>query len=306
MGAGTTSSQSTTAPLTAAQRQDLYYGSVGDILNTYNSSGLPTNGTGSMTGGGTGTPATFNPQQGQQTVPMSQGANGTWSSGLNGSSVSSPAGEQPGTTPYNATGNMTTGFTHSGGLTAGGSNVNGPSLTNPFLTAATPNVQMPTGAPSPGGVNFPTYQTPQYQGAGQYQTVGNQTDPTLYNNILKGYTDPLDAAKATDTTNYNNSAAERGIWSSGLALQGQNDIDKAYAPQYTAAGGQATSALQSELSGENTYNAAQSNAANTFNQGNAQNTFSSGWAPLNYLSSLYAGTAGNIGGTNTFGANISV
>lgn len=275
MGAGTSSSQSTTAPLTAAERQDLYYGSVGDILNTYNSSGLPTNGQGSMSGGSSA-PSTW---------PVGYNSSDSPSSWLNG------PGTTQGTNLQNASstisGNQSAPYNATGSFSSGG-HVNGPSLTNPFLTASSPDVSMPTGSPSPGGINFPMYQAP------KFETVGN-SDPALYNNILAGYTAPLDAAKRTDTTNFNNEAAKRGIWSSGLVEQGVDDINERYAPQYTAAGGAATSALSNELQNQN-----------TFNQSTAQNNFSAGWAPLNYLSSLYAGTAGQVGGTNTFGANVSV
>ncbi len=284
MGGGTTSSSSENRPLTAAERQDIYQSSVGNILGTYQQSGLPVAGVGSQNP----TPAMFNPNG---AIPM-QNNNGVWSSGLNPSGVTTPAASKPGTL-YNSTGSAYQN-----------PNTSGFKSLNPFGLADTPNVSMPTGGPNAGGINFPLYQTPTYQSPGNFQTF--DTNSPAYANILKGYTDPLDAQKSIDIERYNDSAANRGIWSSGLAEQGVNDINRAYAPQYTAAGGAATSAQLGQLAGENTYDQAAANAANTFNQGNAQNQFSSGWAPLNYLSSLYAGTAGNIGGTNTFGANISI
>lgn len=273
MGGGTTSSSSENRPLTGAERADIYKNSVGEILNTYTQSGLPYGGQGSMT-----TPARFS------ATPSTYGTVSNAAAG--------PANTQPGSL-YQSSGNA-----------GGDSNISGMKSLNPFGLADKPNMNMPTGASNPGGINFPLYQTPEYQTPGNYKTF--DTNSPAYSNILKGYTDPLDAAKATDIRNANESAAKRGVWSSGLALQGENDINKAYAPQYSAAGGAATTSQLGQLAAENTYNQAATNAANAFNQQNAQNTFSSGWAPLNYLSSLWGGTAGNVGGTNTFGANVSI
>lgn len=293
MGGGEQASTSTSKPLTAAERQDLYRGAIGNILNTYGQSGLPYGGVGSMTPNGS-TPAVY---QASGVQPHQVSA---WSQPIQSQNVQSPTTTGTAVQPvsnglYNATGNASADNPQG--------NVNW--FSAPFNSTGNPmDVKLPTGAPDPGGVNFPVYQTPNYQSPGAYQ-IFDPNSPT-YANVLKGYTDPLDAAKAKDIQNYNNSAAERGIWSSGLALQGENDISKAYAPQYSAAGGAATQTQLGQLAGENVYNQAAANSANTFNQTNSQNQFSTSWAPLNYLSSLWAGTAGNVGGTSSFGANFSI
>lgn len=353
-GESTNSSQSTNRPLTAAERQDLYRSSIGNILNTYTESGLPYGGQGSMNSQPNSTPATYNPSQ---TIPMSNNG-GTWSSSL-------PTGTNAQPT-YNASGNAST-------YSKGGDVTWDPKT---YFQAPDPSTNMPTGAADPGGVNFPTYQTAAYQAPGTYNSAAYvdpgtaktaaYTDPgaaktltggdynALQDSLTKGYTAPLDAAKTTDIRNYNDSAAKRGVWSSGLALQGENDINKAYAPQYESAGAQATnkrydlqsgenqnlnqyglstalmenasnqsnaasqnqyglssaqmanSANQTNAANQNQYSLSAANAANTYNQSNAQNQFSAGWAPLNYLSSLWQGTGGQVGGSSTFGQSLNL
>jgi hypothetical protein len=274
MGGGTTSSSSENRPLTAAERQDIYRSSLGNIQNTYNQSGLP-NDPGSMDQGSTY-------------------AAGPWSSAIR---VPSVATATPGL--YNTTGSA-----------GGDSNTSGMKSLNPFGLADKPNLSMPTGAPDPGGINFPVYQTPIYQTPGAYKGLSDGDYSKLQSDILRGTTSGLDYAKTRDLRDVNENAAKRGVWSSGLAIQSENDIKSGYAPQYEKAGADATSqryALQTgDNAGENTYNLTAAGAANAANQTNAQNRFSSSWAPLNYLSGIYSGTAGNVGGTNTFGANISI
>ncbi|KAB0668939.1 hypothetical protein F6V30_13965 [Oryzomonas sagensis] len=251
MGGGTTSSSTENRPLTAAERQDIYNGAVGNIKNTYIESGLPVGGQGSMNT----TAATFNPNG--STLGSGTGAIGAASGNL-----------------YNAAGSASQD-----------SNQSGMKSLNPFGLADTPNMQMPTGSASAGGINFPTYQTPTYQSAGDFQKGG--------------YTAGLDYAKAQDASKLNSDLASRGIWSSGLAEQATKDLNSAYSGAYEKAGADQATA-------QNQYNLNAANQANQFNQTNAQNQFTSGWAPLNYLSSIWSGTAGNVGGSNSFGANINI
>lgn len=291
MGGGTTSSSSENRPLTAAERQDIYRSSIGNILNTYSQSGLP-NDPGSMNRG-----SGMNPVSPQNYSP-SQVYNGSpqvynpspWSSALQ------PTGE---TVLYNSSGNATRD-----------NNTSGMKSLNPFGLADSPNTSMPTGAPDPGGINFPIYNAPTYSGPGKVNTLTGGDYDKLQSDILRGSTAGLDYAKAQDIKSINDDAAKRGIWSSGLVDQAIKDREVGYAPSYAKAGGDATTqryVLQSgENQGANQFALSSSGLENQFNQTNAQNRFSSGWAPLNYLSSIYSGTAGNVGGTNTFGANLSI
>jgi hypothetical protein len=150
------------------------------------------------------------------------------------------------------------------------------------------------------------YTAPTYASARSPQMIQGGNLNTMQKQMTAGYTAPLDSAKATDLKNYNSDAAKRGVWSSGLALQGENDINKAYAPQYANAGAQATNATMgienSQLQAANSLNQQNAGAQNTFNLANAQQGYQSNWAPLNYLQGIWNGTGGTIGS----GSNMSM
>ncbi len=128
--------------------------------------------------------------------------------------------------------------------------------------------------------------------AGTPNTLTGQDYDTLQADTLAGSTAGLDYAKNLDTQNVNNDAAERGIWSSGLAMQGEKDVDAAYAPQYEKAGADATSLRYNLQSGENQnlnqYQLANTALANT----QAQQQYESQWRPADYLAGLWNGTGG--------------
>ena len=67
------------------------------------------------------------------------------------------------------------------------------------------------------------FQAPEYQGFGDYDR--------LEENILSSRYAPLDRARDVAREDFNQSASDRGIWSSGLALEGEMDIDERFAPQ---------------------------------------------------------------------------
>ena len=139
MGSETTnSSQTVSKPLTAAERQDLYRSSIGNILNTYTQSGLPYGGTGSMSNAAN---ATFNP---------------------NATTNQPKTAYNPATGLYNATGSSST-------YDDGGKVTWDPKT---YFQTNDPKVNMPTGAADPGGINLPVYQTPQYQSGGAFQAGG--------------------------------------------------------------------------------------------------------------------------------------
>jgi hypothetical protein len=274
-GESTNSSQSVNRPLTAAERQDLYRSSIGNILNTYTESGLPYGGTGSMNASN----ATFDPTA----------TNSTWGN------ISQHAGT---TTPYSAGGGSST-------YDKGGKVTLDPKT---WFQAPDPTVSMPTGATDPGGINLPVYQTPTYQAPGAYQKLANGDYDALQTSLLQGNTAGLDYAKANDTKNMNQDLSNRGIWSTGLAEQATKDLDAGYAPQYTKAGADATNArysLQSaDNAGANAYNLNAAQNANNFNVTNANNAYQSGWQPLEYLRNLWNGTSGQTSGSSSFGQGL--
>jgi hypothetical protein len=108
----------------------------------------------------------------------------------------------------------------------------------------------------------------------------------------------------------NQDAADRGIWSSGLAMQAQTDLSEALAPQYASIGSGATQqryALQSaEQQALNQYAIDDATKRNAFNVNQATQNYASDWAPLQYLQQLYSGTGGNVGADNENSMNFGV
>ena len=259
-GESTNSSQSVSKPLTAAERQDLYRSSIGNILNTYTQSGLPYGGSGSMTNA---TNAAFDPYAAPGQPAQASGGWGGLSQAATG-----------GGDLYNASGNSET--YHKGGQVTFDPKT--------YFQTNDPSISMPTGARDPGGINMPVYQTPQYQTPGAFQEGG--------------YTAGLDYAKAKDMAALDSNLAKRGIWSSGLAEKAIGDTNAAYSGAYEKAGADQATA-------QNAYNQQAAGNANTFNVTNANNSLAAGWKPLEYLNSLWNGTAGQTSGSSSFGQSLN-
>ena len=131
------------------------------------------------------------------------------------------------------------------------------------------------------------------------QTLTGGDYNRLQDDVLSGYTAGIDRAKAIDSERLDADLAKRGIWSSGLAVRAQNDLTERYAPQYTAAGGQATQArygLQSQELG----------AANMMNASEADKVYQSKWRPAEYLAGLWNGTGGAMSSGSGSGWNFSI
>lgn len=154
------------------------------------------------------------------------------------------------------------------------------------------------------------YQAPTYVGAGTAQQLNGGDYDKLQSQLTTGYTAPLLQAKATDLTNNNSDLAKRGIWSSGLAVQSEDQINKAYAPQLANAGAQATAQTQTlkqqDLKNVNDFNLSSSAQANSFGMANAQQNYNSAWAPANYIQGSYNGTGGAVSQGSGSGWNFSV
>jgi len=140
-----------------------------------------------------------------------------------------------------------------------------------------------------GTINAPEYQAPEYSG----QRLSQGDYEKLQTDMLKGNTAGLDYAKNIDMRYVNDDAAKRGVWSSGLAMQGEKDISNAYAPSYAKAGGDATAARYAAEQSDNQFDSGQ---RNSFEMENANRLYNSEWAPANYLKDVYNGTQGTISG----------
>jgi len=131
------------------------------------------------------------------------------------------------------------------------------------------------------------------------QTLTDGDYDKLQSDMLSGYVSGIDRAKAVDSERLDADLAKRGIWSSGLAVRAQNDLTERYAPQYTAAGGQATQArygLQSQELGN----------VNMMNASEADKVYQSKWRPAEYLSGLWNGTGGAVSSGSGSGWNFSI
>lgn len=122
--------------------------------------------------------------------------------------------------------------------------------------------------------------------APEQQTLTGGDYTKLQDDMFKGYTAGLDYSKGRDLENFNNSAGAKGIWSSGLALKGEQDITEGYNPAYAAAGGQATQAAlgakQNELS-----------QGNQMAMTNAALLDASKWKKADFLSNLWQAGKGS-------------
>lgn len=159
-------------------------------------------------------------------------------------------------------------------------------------------------------LNVPSYEAPNYVSAGDAKTLTDGDYAALQDSLLKGTTAGLDYAKAKDVTNSDANAAKRGIWSSGLAMQAQNDINNAYSSAYEKAGADATSqrySLQAnELNNLNNYNQTSAAAENANAMENANRAYNSAWQPANYLRDLYNQTGGTISSGSSSGFNFNI
>ena len=122
--------------------------------------------------------------------------------------------------------------------------------------------------------------------APEQQTLTGGDYTKLQDDTFKGFTAGLDHSKAQDLENFNNSAGSKGIWSSGLALKGEQDINEGYNPAYAAAGADATQATmgakQNELA-----------QGNQMSMTNAALLDASKWKKADFLSNLWTAGKGS-------------
>lgn len=137
------------------------------------------------------------------------------------------------------------------------------------------------------------YEAPVYKGLadGDYDRLEQE--------MLASRTAPLEALYNRSVRDVDNDAAKRGIWSSGLVMQGQNDLTEKFAPEFRAAAGEAAAA---RLAAES-QDLAQKN---TFDLENANRVFNAKWTPANYLKDAYHGTGGTISTGSSSGWNASI
>jgi len=191
----------------------------------------------------------------------------------------------------------------------------------------------------------PSYVAPSYTEAGSPRQLADGDYSRLEENIREQTLAPLRAYETKQREMTNQDAADRGIWSSGLAMQAQNDVTEAIAPQIASASAGAVAArygLESQDNANvNAFNlastgdknqfaltdsaqanqfaltdAAQKDAFNLTSVGD-KNNFAlaeaaaqnkANWTPYEYMLELYKQTGGanSSGSSSAWNANASV
>jgi hypothetical protein len=104
---------------------------------------------------------------------------------------------------------------------------------------------------------------------------------------------PLERIQELERERAEQSITERGLYTSGLAEEAQQEVTERFLPQFAAAGAEATTA-RFGLEAEDIA------ARNVFQAEQAAREYESRWAPLRYLQELYGATGGQVGATNVF------
>jgi len=129
------------------------------------------------------------------------------------------------------------------------------------------------------------------------QTITGGDYGKLQNDLLSGYTAAIDRAKSQDSERLDSDLAKRGIWSSGLAVRAQNDLDERYIPQYASAGANATQARYGLQTQEMTN-------VNALNSAEKDRVYQSQWRPADYLAGIWNGTGGVVSSSSGGGWSI--
>lgn len=169
--------------------------------------------------------------------------------------------------------------------------------------------------------NTPDYFKAQIVDPGNAKRLAGGDYDKLEQSLLTSRLEPLQYAVNKAITGVDEDAAKRGVWSSGLALQGKSDVLSKVAPELRAIAGDASAArLLAEQGDNNTENSYNLNRAQGLNQGaqfdsaqrnsfemeNANRRYNAGWAPANYLAGVYNGTGGQVSNGSGGGWNFNI
>jgi hypothetical protein len=146
------------------------------------------------------------------------------------------------------------------------------------------------------GFNAPQYSGPGYAEAGAPRTLSGGD----YDRLEELLAVPLKSYEKDERERVDQDAADRGIWSSGLASQGQLDVTEALAPAYAGIGTKRYDMQSAENQMINELLAQDAAQRNTFNLEQAARNYESAWAPLRYLQELYGQTGGSLSATNQY------
>lgn len=158
-------------------------------------------------------------------------------------------------------------------------------------------------------LNAPKYVAPEYTAADLSRMADGDYD-RLEREMLMSRTAPLEAAYRKASSGVDDDAARRGVWSSGLAIQGQHDLVDRFAPELRAAAGEAATARYGAQMQDNTQanQSSQFNSAqrNSMEMENANREYNAAWGPVNYLKDIFNGTGGTVSSGSGGGWNFSI
>lgn len=150
--------------------------------------------------------------------------------------------------------------------------------------------------------------------AGAAERMGGGDYGRLEQSIIQSRMAPLEAAYATQTSKLDSDLAKRGIYSSGAAVQAQNDLTSSFLPQITQAGADAAAqryALQqADIAAANQYNLSRTGqlqsgaeAANQYNLSRTGQLSSAGQAQNQYDLARAAQLSSGLQADNTYAMN---
>lgn len=183
----------------------------------------------------------------------------------------------------------------------------------------------PFDTPSSGGASLSA--SSPYRESPEYQRMSDGDYEALQKALYDGSTAGLKTQETNWRDQSNQSMANRGIWSSGMAERSQNDITDKLADTYARAGANAVTTRygmqQQDLQGLNSYNLANNQGFNNYTLGAASNAnqlqsindsyalsragllneananasnaaLQAAWQPATFLSGIWNGTGGTI------------
>jgi hypothetical protein len=167
-----------------------------------------------------------------------------------------------------------------------------------FGRAVNPGDGMGTANPyrAAAGFNAPQYSAPGYAEMGDPRTLSGGD----YDRLESLMAVPLKSYEKDERERVDQDAADRGIWSSGLASKAQIDLSEALAPSYANIGTTRYGMQSAENQMLNELMAQDASQRNAFNLEQAMRNYESAWAPLKYLQELYGQTGGSLSATNQY------
>lgn len=201
-----------------------------------------------------------------------------------------------------------------GGVDQWGREVNAPTYGG---TGRTPIYETGTGTYDTGKMQFgdtlmnvPEFDRRDFAGGGEARTLSGGDYDALQESLYGSATSGLSRFEEGERERIDQDLGDRGIYSSGAAVQAQGDLTESLGDVYGRAGTDAaTQRYLMQLQEQQTLNQRDLQAAqmeNVYGLQAAEQDYGAQWAPLDYLAGLWGQTGGtkSSGGSSGFGASI--